>query len=1202
MLLASTSSLLAQSDVTQPGDPIIASSSNSPGSEGVANAIDNQQTKYLNFDSRTPNNPPSGFIVTPSVGVTRVTGMSIQTANDAPERDPFTVTIEGSNDPSVTDFASGNWEIIANIEVPAITGRFVTRSFSFPNFKAYKHYRWTSVATASPNGCCMQVAEVELLGTVLPPDVTQPGDPIIPSSSNSPGSEGVANAIDNQQTKYLNFDSRTPEPVPPSGFVVSPSIGRTLVTGMTIQTANDGPERDPRLVVLEGSNDATIAAYNSGTWEPIVTNEVTATTARFFTHTILFDNYKPYRHYRWISVETASPNGCCMQVAEVELLGTGAPVDVTQPGDNIIPSSSNSPGSEGVANAIDNQQTKYLNFDSRTPEPVPPSGFVVSPSIGASTVIGMSILTANDAPERDPKDVRLEGSNDDTIASYNSGTWEVITEVTFPATTARFAKQEVFFANQKSYKHYRWVSQTTQSPNGCCMQVAEVELLAVPQGADCSKARFVLQPVNTPVLEGESATFYAGVNGPWPVQWLRNGVAIPGAILTTYTTPEITTANNTNVYAIQILGCEVSSDVRAEIFTPSATKSVAISFIGGGANGAPTTINSNNIMGVFPQAYWNNAPDANNSLPVSVDQVDENGTVTNTINYLVLDSTGVESAITVSYQANGTWGSGTGVETPTARMLNGMLVDSPGVEPSPITFNNVPAGNHTVIVYGVSPPLQFQDIDYSVVGATTQTYYIRQINSDEYNAAPGWYRGSSTSPNARSIANYVRFENVQPDAGGTITVNMTEITTGYDRGTGASGVQLLLNAAPAGNPPIITVPPQPTVAADGSTARLTVTATGDNLTYQWRKNGRNIPNGGNISGATSSTLVIDDFSDTDAGVYSVAVFNSAGSVISINAALGLSEFSISDRLVGHWKFDETSGTVAANSVAGGAPGEVVGTPTWAAGKIANALTFDGATYVLITNYTKARAAISGSTWVYVEPGSAGDITLFRNAQGAMTVSGGAGRIVGQFEVLLDYDDATGEYRAQAAVGIGPNIARATGSTVVTLGAWHHVAYTADGAQLRVYLDGQQVGVTDYLAEINPPNIDYISAGAVLNVDASEPPVLGLDATAPNILIGRLDDMAVWTRALSADEVSRVFAAGNQGQSLSTVVVEPPDEEAEMTVAKNGNQITISWTGTGFTLQSSATVTGGWAPVAGVTGSSYTANAATGSLFYRLIKN
>ena len=83
-LLARTA--MAQSDVTQPGDPIYASSSNSPGTEGVANVIDNTHAKYLNFDTRTPNNPPSGFAVTPSVGATRVIGMTITSANDGPER------------------------------------------------------------------------------------------------------------------------------------------------------------------------------------------------------------------------------------------------------------------------------------------------------------------------------------------------------------------------------------------------------------------------------------------------------------------------------------------------------------------------------------------------------------------------------------------------------------------------------------------------------------------------------------------------------------------------------------------------------------------------------------------------------------------------------------------------------------------------------------------------------------------------------------------------------------------------------------------------------------------------------------------------------------------------------------------------------------------------------------------------------------
>ena len=45
--LAASSVTYAQS-VAQPGDPVIASSANSPGSEGVANAIDGKPTKYLN--------------------------------------------------------------------------------------------------------------------------------------------------------------------------------------------------------------------------------------------------------------------------------------------------------------------------------------------------------------------------------------------------------------------------------------------------------------------------------------------------------------------------------------------------------------------------------------------------------------------------------------------------------------------------------------------------------------------------------------------------------------------------------------------------------------------------------------------------------------------------------------------------------------------------------------------------------------------------------------------------------------------------------------------------------------------------------------------------------------------------------------------------------------------------------------------------
>src|SRR6185436_13030907 len=97
---------------------------------------------------------------------------------------------------------------------------------------------------------------------------------IIASSTNSPPSEGVANAIDNNQaTKYLNFDGGRDltQIVSPTngfpGFVVTPSLGRTLVRGISLQSANDFPDRDPDVILLEGSNSGTIANFASGTWE-----------------------------------------------------------------------------------------------------------------------------------------------------------------------------------------------------------------------------------------------------------------------------------------------------------------------------------------------------------------------------------------------------------------------------------------------------------------------------------------------------------------------------------------------------------------------------------------------------------------------------------------------------------------------------------------------------------------------------------------------------------------------------------------------------------------------------------------------------------------------------------------------------------------------------------------------------------------------
>lgn len=87
--------------------------------------------------------------------------------------------------------------------------------------------------------------------------------------------------------------------------------------------------------------------------------------------------------------------------------------------------------------------------------------------------------------------------------------------------------------------------------------------------------------------------------------------------------------------------------------------------------------------------------------------------------------------------------------------------------------------------------------------------------------------------------------------------------------------------------PIITAQPQNQTAAPGGSVTFTVLASGSaNLSYQWYFN-TNTP----ISGATNAVFTFDGVQSTNAGVYSVVVRNSAGSMSSTGAALNISSSS-----------------------------------------------------------------------------------------------------------------------------------------------------------------------------------------------------------------------------------------------------------------------------------------------------------------------
>ena len=78
-----------------------------------------------------------------------------------------------------------------------------------------------------------------------------------------------------------------------------------------------------------------------------------------------------------------------------------------------------------------------------------------------------------------------------------------------------------------------------------------------------------------------------------------------------------------------------------------------------------------------------------------------------------------------------------------------------------------------------------------------------------------------------------------------------------------------------GTNPVITSQPQSSTNVIGTTANLIVGAMSPTpLTFQWRRNGANLSNGGNISGATSSMLTIANLTNTDAASYDVRIVGS----------------------------------------------------------------------------------------------------------------------------------------------------------------------------------------------------------------------------------------------------------------------------------------------------------------------------------------
>ena len=113
----------------------------------------------------------------------------------------------------------------------------------------------------------------------------------------------------------------------------------------------------------------------------------------------------------------------------------------------------------------------------------------------------------------------------------------------------------------------------------------------------------------------------------------------------------------------------------------------------------------------------------------------------------------------------------------------------------------------------------------------------------------------------------------------------------YNRALSASEIQAIYQAGSAGKcvsslAPVITTQPTNQAVLEGATATFTVGATGGlPLYYQWQDDGTNLTDSVNVSGSTTTNLVISDVTAANVGTYTFIATNVAGTAISSNALL-----------------------------------------------------------------------------------------------------------------------------------------------------------------------------------------------------------------------------------------------------------------------------------------------------------------------------
>ncbi len=425
-------------------------------------------------------------------------------------------------------------------------------------------------------------------------------------------------------------------------------------------------------------------------------------------------------------------------------------------------------------------------------------------------------------------------------------------------------------------------------------------------------------PDNLVVNQGATATFTVSVNGatPFTYQWQKGMVNIPGAngkqLVLLNVTPS--DAASYRVFITNSDGSTFSPSATLTVIVPPAITTQPVSQTN---NAGTTAAFSVTTTGTSPTFYW-----FKNLTNLLTDGGNISGASSN-----VLTLTNVLGADDGTYSVIASNQAGVAVSSNAILVVIDPIITN---EPVSKTVNLGDPASFTVGAYGTSPQYQWQRDGVNIGGATSATYAIAHAADTDrgnYTAIVSNIFGVVTSAPPATLT--VIDPPVITNEPASLTVNQGQTAV---FGVGVSGTApfeyqwfknsnsipnetnvtlTLVNVTaadeanysvtvtnPAGSalstqahltvivPPAILTQPQGLTNNATTTASFTVSVSGTSPSYQWFKNGTNLlTDVGNVSGSSTTNLVLTNVLAADDGGYTVVAANAAGSVTSMVATL-----------------------------------------------------------------------------------------------------------------------------------------------------------------------------------------------------------------------------------------------------------------------------------------------------------------------------